>query len=348
MINLKSFLKLKYFIIIVLVVVLTIFGFQSAKGKTKKHSLKTAKAVKKDLLQTVSASGKIKADEEVTLKFKTSGRLAWVGVKKGDKVKKWQAIASLDKKELKKNLKKELLDYMDERWDFEQTNLDDYRDSVLTETIRRVKEKSQFDLDKTVLDVELADIALKYSLLITPINGIVTKVEAPYAGVNITPATAEFVISNPDKLIFSANIDEVDISKVKVGQSAFLVLDAYPEEKIKAKVSKIGFSSTTTTGGGTAFPVEFKLGPNTEDEKFKLGMNGDTEIIISQKKKVLTIPFEAVRENNDNTYVYVLKGKKPEKKQVKIGFSNDVDTEILSGLAENEMVVISGISSFKK
>jgi len=49
---------------------------------------------KKDLLESVSASGKVEAEEEAVLTFQTSGRLAWVGVKEGDRVEQWQAIAS--------------------------------------------------------------------------------------------------------------------------------------------------------------------------------------------------------------------------------------------------------------
>lgn len=330
----------------ILLIIPTLFvtlpiGLNLIKAKSKKQTFKTITVKKKDIVQTISASGKIKADEEVTLKFQTSGRLAWVGVKEGDKVKKWQAIASLDKRELEKNLKKELLDYMNERWDFEQTTLDDYRDQALTETIRRVKEKAQFDLDKTVLDVEIADIALKYATLVTPIEGIVTKIEAPFPGVNITPATAEFVISNPNSLIFSANVDEVDIGKIKPGQEAKIVLDAYPNETIETQVKEISFTATTTTGGGTAFEVKFPLPPNTPDEKFKLGMNGDIEIIVSKKENPLVIPQEAVKEKNGRQIVTILENKKQREVEVEIGLETDTEVEIISGLNENQKVIIS-------
>ncbi|MFC1711976.1 biotin/lipoyl-binding protein, partial [Patescibacteria group bacterium] len=175
-------------IVIAFILIAVLFFVSFLKSSSKKSDFETKKASIKDISQTVSASGEIEAEEQVTLKFQTSGLLSWVGVKKGDKVDKWQVVASLDRKELEKKLKQELLDYMNERWDFEQINIDDYRDAALTETIRRVKDKSQFDLDRIVLDVEIADIALKYANLVTPIAGIVTDIESPYAGVNITAA----------------------------------------------------------------------------------------------------------------------------------------------------------------
>ena len=89
----------------------------------------------------------------------------------------------LDTRELQKKLQKALKDYMKERWDFEQErenygittdNLDSY---TLSNEVRRILEKNQFDLDKAVLDVELKDIALKYATLISPISGIVTHID---------------------------------------------------------------------------------------------------------------------------------------------------------------------------
>lgn len=340
--------KKKLFLFLVIVFVLAVFGYRNLKARSEKEVYKTALVKKQDIVQTISASGKIKADEEVTLKFQTSGQLSWVGVKKGDKIKKWQAIASLDQRELEKNLKKELLDYMNERWDFEQTNLDDYRDLAVTETIRRAKEKSQFDLDRTVLDVEITNIALKFATLISPIDGIITSIDAPFPGTNITPTTATFVVSNPDVLIFSANVDEVDIGNIKKGQKTKIILDAYQDEEIEASVEQIEFTSSTTSGGGTAFAVNFKLPLNTLDEKFKLGMNGEADIVIEKKANALTVPFEAVKEDDEGTYVYVLKDGKPEKKYLKTGFSNDVDTEVLDGLLEGDSVITSGINNFRK
>lgn len=340
--------KRKLFLFLIILSIAAFFGYRTFKARSKKEVYKTALVKKQDIVQTVSASGKVKAEDEATVKFQTSGKLTWVGVKKGDRVKQWQTIASLDVRELERDLKKELLDYMNERWDYEQTTLDDYRDMAVTETIRRAKEQAQFDLDITILDVEIADIALEYATIYSPINGIVTTAEAPHPGVNVTPLTAEFIISNPDTLIFSANVDEVDIGKIKKGQKATIILDAYPEEEFIADVEHIEFTSSTTTGGGTAFAVKFKLPINTLDEKFKLGMNGEVDIVIEKKQDVLTIPFEAVKGDEEGSFVYILKDNKPEKIYIKPGFSNDIETQILDGLLEGDSIIVSGVNNFRR
>lgn len=342
----------RIFGVLAIIVVAGILFRSQIKAKVAPTPIyKTATVEKKTLEKIVSASGKVKADEEVTLKFQTSGYLNWVGVKKGDYVKKWQAIAKLDAEELKKNLEKYLRDYSIERNDFEETRRVDYPflnpGDALTNTVKRILEKNQWDLDKTVLDVEIKNLALKYATLWSPIDGVVTSIDAPFAGVNITPTTAQFTISNPNKLIFAAKVDEVDIRSVKIGQNAKIVLDAYPDEIISAQVDRVDFTATTTSSGGTAFEVKFLL-PENLAEKFKIGMNGDAEIILGQEADALAIPLEAVREKDSQNYVWLLESGKPVEKIVKTGFSNDSDTQILEGVSEGQTVIISDFKTLEK
>jgi HlyD family secretion protein len=332
-----------------LITLVTIFLILRPKIKAwvegPESKYETAKVKKRDLQKTVSASGEIEAEQQVTLKFQTSGLLNWVGIKEGDRVQKWQAIASLDKRELRKDLKKKLLAYMEERWDFEQTQ-EDYNIGGrtievvpnLTDAEKRILEKAQFNLDSAVIDVEIKDLADKLATIVSPINGIVTNIESPIAGVNITPATAEFMIANPDQMKFVANVDETDIGQIRLGQKVIVVLDAYSDEEIEGEVIKIAFASTTTSGGGTAFPVEITL-PENAEEKFKVGMNGDAEIIVEEKKDVLYLPLGAIKEKDDQPYVEVIEGKKIKTITVVTGLSTDTRTEVISGLEEGQKVI---------
>ena len=66
--------------------------------------VETVEVVKGDIVEAISASGEVDASQKADLTFQGSGKLAWVGVKEGDTVKKYQAIASLDKRELTNSL----------------------------------------------------------------------------------------------------------------------------------------------------------------------------------------------------------------------------------------------------
>lgn len=345
---------MKKLLVIAGVLLLGIAIFIFKKPLAKKESEFDIATVKKgELVNKVSASGVIEAEEEVDLKFQTSGRLTWVGVKEGDWVKKWQAIAQLDTQELQKNLEKTLRDYASERWDFEQER-EDYNvgsDSLnrytLANEVRRILEKNQFDLDKAVIDVELKDITLKYATLVTPIAGIVTHIDTPVAGVNLTPATAVFTVSNPDPVYFSVNIDEADIGKVRLGQKAKIILDSYPDLELESEIWQITFKAIKTSGGGTAFPAKIRL-PKNENQKFKLGMNGDAEIIIEKKENTLFVPLEAVVERNKKRYVWLVENGKAVKREVEVGLETDDEMEILEGVKKGDKVISKGVSKIKE
>ena len=333
--------KHKILTIVILAIFLVAVGWPTEKKVTANpaQNYETAKVQKEDLTDIISASGTVQSENQIDLKFQTSGLLTWVGVKEGDKVQKWQAIASLDKRELEQNLLKVLRDYSKERWDFDEASKVTYKDQVITDTIKRVLEKNQFDLDKAVADVEIKDLVIKLSTLVSPIAGIITHIDTPMAGVNITTATATFMVADPYSMKFVANVDEADIGKVRVGQKTTLTLDAYPDQKIEGEVGKIAFASIATKGGGTAYPIDIYL-PENKDLQFKVGMNGDLEVTITGVKDVLTVPSEAVNEKNGKNYVQVIQGRKIKQIEVKTGLITDTETQITQGLAEGETIIV--------
>ena len=101
-----------------------IYFYNSKNTKAKEIQTKTYKVTKQDLTDSLDISGQIDAHEKATLQFQTSGLLAWVGVKEGDWVKKFQIIASLDKKQLQNQMSQLLNTYMTNRSSFEQGQAD--------------------------------------------------------------------------------------------------------------------------------------------------------------------------------------------------------------------------------
>lgn len=318
----------------ILIILVVVAGYLKFRPRSLKEKYALAPVTREDIRQTVTASGKIKSAVQVDLKFQTSGLLAWVGVKEGDSVKKWQAVAGLDRRVLQKDLQKYLLDFSKERADFDEDIKITYRDRALTDTISRILQKNQFDLDKAVLDVEIQDIALKLATLVSPINGIITKAEPPVAGVNVTPTTAVFTVADPARLLFEAEIDEADIGEIEIGQPAELFLDAFPDEPISLSVSRIDFNATVDSSGATVYQTEFTL-ENTA--KLRLGLNGEITVTTAWKNRVLTVPFSSVDSNNQ---VRVVRDGRIESVTVETGAASDERLEIISGLNEGELVVL--------
>lgn len=339
---------LRYRKILLMGILVAGIGFLLYKRNVSAQSqslITTTQVLEKNFIKTISSSGKTKAKKSVDLKFQTSGRLRWVGIQEGDSVKAYQAIASLDTRDVQKSLEKSLRDYSAQRNDFDEmtkTTYGEKKETDVNDTIKRILQKNQWDLESAVLDVELKHLAAEYSTLITPIAGIVTHIDTPIAGINITPATATFEIIDPTTIQFEANIDEVDIGGVKLGQSASVTLDAYPDRMLEGTISAIAYSSQTSTGGATVFPIQITL---SNPETLRVGFNGDVTITIDEQPRAIVIPLSALREKDKIKFVYRKKGKIFEKVQISTGASSDNESIVTQGLQVGDEVVIKGFNS---
>jgi len=345
----KVTIKKRLFLIIFLLsVILAGWIWQSKTASLKTSpSVSIAKVKKIDFLKIVSSSGKTSANKSVKLKFQTSGKLTWVGVKEGDFVYAYQAIASLDRRDVQKTLEKTLRDYSTQRNNFDEMTKITYGEKKTTDvndTIKRILEKNQWDLEKSVLDVELKNLALEYSTLVSPIAGIVTHIDTPVAGVNITPAAAEFEIIDPASILFEANIDEVDVGGLLVGQRATINLDAYADRTFEGTVSAIAFNAKTSAGGATVFPVKISFG---NSDVIRVGLNGDVTIETEKSPQSLVIPLTAIKEDESGKFVYKKTGSTFQKKRVTIGIKSDDEVVILEGLTELDEVAIKGFTNIK-
>lgn len=330
-----NFIKKRWYLVLGAALIL---GFLFFKFTSKPKSIEKSYKVKiTNLKEELSFPGQTEATEKVTLRFQTSGRLAWVGVREGDYVKKYQGVATLDQRTVKTNLEKALRDYSKERWDFEEDKEVTYKNKTLTDTMKRILEKNQFDLDKAIFDVELQSLSLEYASLWTPIEGIVTKVDVPFPGVNITPSGAEFEIINPKTIYFSATADQTEVVKLKKGDEGDLTLDAYPDLKNKVKVDYLGFIPKTGETG-TVYEVRMKIEDSINSESLRYGMTGDTTFVLREKNNILAIPVSYLKGSTRNNYIYIKTNNKQNKVKVKTGDKIDGMIEIISGLKANDII----------
>lgn len=134
----RKFITRRNIFLLLAVLIISLIGFRIYSARTKAPSYETVAAEKTAITQSVAASGEVKSDNEVDLKFPVSGKVAYLAVKKNDRVKKGAYIASLDKRALQKTLEKSLRDYSKERNDFDEDSQVTYKDKVITDTFRRI------------------------------------------------------------------------------------------------------------------------------------------------------------------------------------------------------------------
>lgn len=172
--------------------------------------------------------------------------------------------------------------------------------------------------------------------LLSPIGGEVI-VATTQPGQTVTTSDAVIVLS--DHLIVRAQVDETDIGKIKIGQYAFITLDAYQDSRIKASVEHIYYESQTINNV-TIYLVD--LLPEDVPQFFRSGMNATVDFKDEGRQNVLLLPVEALRKEKDETYVLLKQegSKVPVKRSVAVGITDDKSYEILSGLTSSDKVLI--------
>ncbi len=151
-------------------------------------------------------------------------------------------------------------------------------------------------------------------------------------------------IENPNLLQISISLDQVDIINVELWNKAIVTFDAYPDDEVDAKVTKID-----TTPTSTSWVVTYWVTITLNDEDFKKTilswMTADIEIITSEKSWVLLVDSSAITTENDKSYLTISKNGKETKTEVVTGLVQDWETEILSGASSWDKVTIKTISA---
>lgn len=325
----EKIIKHKKITISVVLILIGIFLFFRLQPKTV---IPTQIIKRGDIVQSISVSGSIVAKSFVDLSFQTSGELVFLSIKKGDTVYKGQAIAALNKEKLQANYRQAQQDFTAAKAASEQYY--DANNDRTSETYDQKVQRTSLDAkqNKAYDEMVKAQKDLNNSTLYASIAGIVTRADVEHTGVNITPATV-FEIVDPNSLAFDMDVDEADIGKVILGQDVDLSLDSYPDENIKLKINSIDFTSHTTSTGGNAYTAQALFSKN-DLARFRIGMNGNADILIAKKENVITIPLGSLNENK--VYVKTQKGFIPTK--LTLGLQNDTDAQVLSGLKEGDII----------
>ncbi|KKU87074.1 MAG: RND family efflux transporter MFP subunit [Microgenomates group bacterium GW2011_GWF2_47_9] len=294
----------------------------------------------RDLTDTLELAGEVTAQKTATLRFSAGGYLTYLGASEGDSVKKWQTLASVDSRQLKKVLDQKLNLFAIQRGTFDQT-IDDNDNSVpdgdLDRTLDRLLAKNQYQLDNTILDVEYQSLAISLARLSAPFDGILVHAPVSTAYVQVL-ATDTWLVVDPQSLEFTADLDETDIARVAIGQKVVLTLDAFPDLSLDSTIASISFVPQETSTG-TTYKVKVAL-PKSEMSQLKLGLNGTASVVLSEKTAVPSLPVSAITLVDGASTVTVLESDKYATKKVETGVESGNYLEIKSGLGVGDHVYV--------
>ena len=283
------------------------------------------------------------ASNQAKLNFQIPGKLTYLPFKEGDKVKAGQTIAKLDTYALQKQLTATLNTYRTTRDSFDQTQANS-EDNVLKPTLSanntdavnaalaRMLDQTQSGLDNSVINVELANYSLALSTLSSPLSGIITHEDVSVSGLNITPVTS-FTVADPTSMVFRANVPASSIFYVKEGSPVTLAIDGM-DNKLSGTLTKIYPSKIITSNGTAVYQVDIH-----SDELLaqgKLDVAG-TAIISTLSQDVALVPSWTVLGGQ---FVWVMNGSTPELRSITPGKSHDGQTEVVSGLASSDHLIV--------
>ncbi len=183
--------------------------------------------------------------------------------------------------------------------------------------------------------VDLAEIALKESLVVSPVDGVVAE-RLQSVGNLVSPQTPIVSLISSD-VELTLGVEEGQVGQLRVGQKAGIEVAAYPGEALAAKVALIAPSADAKT---RTFQV--KIAPEDKEGKLRQGMFAHVKIVTQEKGKAVLLPKDAVVTRSGESSVFVVNGDIVEKRSVKLGLAHDGTVEVVSGVNAGDEVVVAG------
>ncbi len=214
---------------------------------------------------------------------------------------------------------------------------------------------------------------LSYTIIRSPINGVVTRVNAKVGEMVMTgtmnnPGTVIMEVSDLSRMLLVAQVDEADIGGLKVGQKAIVGVHAFPDIEFKGVVNEIALKHRWSDTRTRYYRTEILLDDDPDVAKLYTGLAAHVDIKTQRHEGVVKVPSQAVlarevdelpldvRENNSNvdknktfaTVVYQYTDGKAAATPVKIGASDLTHTIVSSGLKEGDKVIVGSYKVLEK
>lgn len=194
------------------------------------------------------------------------------------------------------------------------------------------------DVKQQQASLQVAEINLNHSLIRAPIAGTVVELSAK-TGELMQLGSIIARVTRLDALYVKAQIDEVDLSRLRIGQRAEVQFDTQLNVKYDATLFEI--SPAVSIEKLKSRNVTVKLRLAHPPPFLRPGMSADVEIIVDVLKNVLMVPAQTVMSKDGERFVYVLENGEIARRVVDIGRSNWDYTEVTKGLHAGDAVVVS-------
>ena len=351
-------------------VVALLWWLFSSKEEESKVEFVTAKVVRGEIGNSITATGTIEPVTEVEVGTQVSGIIDRIYVDYNSVVKKGQLIAEMDKITLESELLSARAQYSGNKAEYEyQQKLYDrntvlHQKELISETdyeqsvYNYQRSKSAYEQSSAAL--AKAERNLSYATITSPIDGVVTSrsvEEGQTVASGFSTPTLFTIAADLTKMQVVADVDEADIANVAEGNYVVFTVDAYPNDEFIGVVKQVRLGSTisetTTTSTNTVVTYEVVISAENPELKLKPRLTANASIYTLFKDNVTTVPAMAlyftpnpevakgytVVDCEAPQKVWTLKDKTFTAIPVEVGLTDGLNTEIINGLIEGDEVV---------
>ncbi|MDR7244306.1 efflux RND transporter periplasmic adaptor subunit [Priestia megaterium] len=349
-------------VVIVAVIGINVYRAQSVSGKAV--NVNVANIKEKKLRNTVMVPGTLKlADEQYVYFDAEKGEVERFHVTEGSRVQQGTSLVTyesdaLDLEQEQNKLEKKSSQLQIDSVSKHLSNLNK-KQKELEKEMSKQEARDQIDTERTQLnlDLETAKIDLERNKLeaksiakkernldvASDINGTVLEVDKEAVNNTSDVQKPLIHIGNTDEYLATGVLSEYDALKIKTGQAVKITSDVLPDKEWAGSVKQIDYlpqqqaSAEAGNDAANQYPVEVKV----DDQNITMIKPGFKLLleIETSSKKASSLPIKAVVNEDGEKYVYVVKGKKAVRKEVKIGETTNKFIEIKSGVSSKDKVI---------
>ncbi|WP_286926407.1 efflux RND transporter periplasmic adaptor subunit [Flavobacterium sp. UBA4197] len=409
----------KFLLIGGVVAVVALLLILSKKGvignKDKGTEVEVAQANQMTIIETVSATGKIQPEIEVKISSEVSGEIIALPVKEGQTVKKGDLLVKINPDLYESGLNRTVASLSTSKAGLSQAEAQVKEAKANYERNKKLFTKgviSKSEWDKIVSAYEVAQASkqsayysvqsasatvteardnLNRTTIYAPVDGTISRLDVELGervlGTQQMAGTELLRVANLNNMEVEVDVNENDIVKVNIGDSAKIEVDAYLKKEFKGIVTSISnsASSTLTADQVTNFKVKVRIlkesyedliaGKPANFSPFRPGMTATVDIETKRKENVLAVPISAVvmktdtisgkkdvleelekeekekvKGSTDKKFecVFVKIGDKAELRKIKSGIQDDTNIEIVSGLKKGDVIIVGPYTTVTK
>ncbi len=361
-----------------IVAVVAIVAWLMSGGKKKEDvQFVTEKVAKSTIQNSITATGTIEAVTSVTVGTQVSGIVNKLFVDYNSVVKKGQVIAELDKTNLvsalnaakanlqsakanqqsaQANLNYQLANYNRYKTLYQKglVSANDYESAHLS--YQQAKEQANANLQSVKSaqeEVQRAQTNLGYATITSPIDGVVISKsveEGQTVAASFSTPELFTIAKDLTNMQVVADVDEADIGDVAIGERVTFTVDAYPNDTFEGTVKQVRLQATTTNNVVT---YEVVISAPNAELKLKPGLTANVTIYTAERQGVTCATAKALRftptketvgnkkiiDCNGKNKVWTLEGNTLKAHAVKIGMTDGIHTEIISGIGEGTEII---------